>query len=79
MAFVGIKQIGQKQMKFNADGSVELINASGSLEVSAPQKPAPQQMVEQVKEGPMIAEKHMVFDVRSLGAAGMGLADHVVG
>ena len=50
MAFVGIKQIGQKQMKFNADGSVELINASGSLEVSAPQKPAPQQMVEQVVE-----------------------------
>ena len=50
MAFVGTKQIGQHEMKFNADGSVVKINASGSSEVSAPQKPAPQQMVEQVVE-----------------------------
>ena len=50
MAFVGNKQIGQHEMKFNADGSVTRVNASGSSEVSAPQKPAPQQMVEQVVE-----------------------------
>jgi len=50
MAFVGTKQIGQQQLQFHADGSVTKINASGSSEVSAPQKPAPQQMVEQVVE-----------------------------
>ena len=50
MAFVGNKQIGQHEMKFNADGSVTRVNASGSSEVSAPQKPSPQQVVEQVVE-----------------------------
>ena len=50
MAFVGNKQIGQHEMKFNADGSVTRVNASGSSEVSAPQKPSRQQVVEQVVE-----------------------------
>ena len=50
MAFVGTKQIGQQQLQFHADGSVTKINASGSSEVSAPQKPSPQQVVEQVVE-----------------------------
>ena len=49
MAFVGIKQIGQKRMKFNADGSVELLKPLDPSS-SAPQKPAPQQVVEQVVE-----------------------------
>ena len=49
MAFVGTKQIGQREMKFNADGSVELVKASDPS-FSAPQKPAPQQVVEQVVE-----------------------------
>ena len=49
MAFVGIKQIGQQKLQFHADGSVTKVNASGSS-VSAPQKSAPQQVVEQVVE-----------------------------
>ena len=49
MAFVGTKQIGQHEMKFNADGSVELVKTSDPSS-SAPQKPAPQQVVEQVVE-----------------------------
>ena len=49
MAFVGTKQIGQTQMKFNADGSVELLKPLDPSS-SAPQKPAPQQVVEQVVE-----------------------------
>ena len=50
MAFVGTKQIGQHQMQFHADGSVTGVKASGSSEISAPQKPSPQQVVEQVVE-----------------------------
>ena len=50
MAFVGTKQMGQQQFLFHADGSVTRVNASGSSEVSAPQKPSPQQVVEQVVE-----------------------------
>ncbi len=49
MAFVGIKQIGQQKMQFNADGSVDIIKPSASS-VSAPPKSAPQQMVDQVVE-----------------------------
>ena len=37
-------------MQFHADGSVTRANALRSLEVSAPQKPSPQQVVEQVVE-----------------------------
>ena len=42
--------MGQQQFLFHADGSVTRVNASGSSEVSAPQKPSPQQVVEQVVE-----------------------------
>ena len=49
MAFVGIKQIGQKKMKFNADGSVEEIKPL-SPSSSAPQKSAPQQVVEKAQQ-----------------------------
>ena len=49
MAFVGIKQIGQTQMKFNADGSVDLIKLSDPSS-SVPQKSAPQQVADQIVE-----------------------------
>ena len=49
MAFVGIKQIGQKRMKFNADGSVELLKPL-DLSSSVPQKSAPQQVADQIVE-----------------------------
>ena len=42
--------MGQQQFLFHADGSVTRVNASGSSEASAPQKPSPQQVVEQVVE-----------------------------
>ena len=37
-------------MQFHADGSVTGVKASGFSEISSPQKPSPQQVVEQVVE-----------------------------
>ena len=40
MAFVGIKEIGTKKMRFNADGSVELVTpADASAPVQAETTP----------------------------------------